>query len=627
LARQIAARPTRRGGGEKDGGVALVLVVGTTMVMATLLVVGLAYVVSSTKSSRYDQDYTAAMTAAQSGVEDFIAHLNRSDDYGRTVDCSNDAMKTPAACGTPYGWASVVRGDTSDKAAEYHYKADASNAYTLGTINLVSTGRVNGIERTIEVAVAKAGSTDYVYYTDREDADPDNRYVYPSGTTTMCGRDGASLAAYWWSPGGRSGCTEIQFGTRDVLDGRVFSNDSILSKGGRFLQSVESANPDCSGVVAGNRNTWSQCLRSGSTYTATGASATFQVAPAYHTPYYLQDSSAAFATYPGCHYYGATRIIFNANGTMDVWSPSSDFTGAAIAVAPPGGTAPDCGSKAALSSTNGATGIAVPSDMVIYAAPAPTSGAGAVARTRINAGAIGGPAGHTLPVGTCTGAGPSNGSSTCTVDASMLDSRKYAGEGNLYVQGVVKGRVTLAAAQSVVVTGDVLLAGGPNGTDVVGLVASNSVEVLHPWMQTYSAVRSGWSYVWSSSPSGGAEYTGGTWPQRIVDPSRGSYYPSSGLQIAASIQALQHSFTVQRYGDGSPKGDLFVLGSIAQRWRGAVATSSGSTFVTGYAKDYRYDVRLRYTAPPYWPHWTSAQWSLRYSGEVRNDPTTYPWLS
>lgn len=626
LARQVAARLAHRAGRAKDEGVALVLVVGTTMVIATLLVVGLAYAVSSTKSSRYDQDFTAAMTAAQSGVEDYISRLNRDDNYGRTVDCSNDAMKTPVACGTAYGWAPVTPGDTSAKAAQFHYVVDTAQAYTLGTINVISTGRVNGIERTIEVAVAKAGSTDYVYYTDREDADPDNKVAYPSGAPSQaCGKNGAALAAYWWSPGGRSGCQEIQFTTNDVLDGRVFSNDSILSVGGRFLQSVESANPDCRDVVAGTRSTWSKCLRTGSSYTATGGSATFQVAPAYHTPYYLQDSSAAFASYPGCHYYGATRIIFHSNGTMDVWSPSSNFSTATIAVAPPGGSAPNCGLKSALASAAGATGVPVPSDMVIYADAAPTSGTGAVARSRINAGGIGGPSGSTLPLGTCTGAAPANGSSKCTVDANMLDSRKYSGEGNLYVQGVVKGRVTLAAAQSVVVTGDVLVAGGPNGSDLVGLVASNSVEVMHPWMQTFSAIQSGATYVWKTTPdSGGAEYTAATWPQRIIDPSRGSVYPTTGVQIAASIQALQHSFTVQRYSDGSSKGSLFVLGSIAQRWRGAVGTAGGAT---GYLKDYRYDVRLRYTAPPYWPHWTSAQWSLRYSGEVRNDPAKYPWLS
>lgn len=62
----------------------------------------------------------------------------------------------------------------------------------------------------------------------------------------------------------------------------------------------------------------------------------------------------------------------------------------------------------------------------------------------------------------------------------MTETTKYCQVGNLYVQGVVKGRVTLASSQSVITTGDLVLAGGLNGTDMLGLVATNSVEVYHP---------------------------------------------------------------------------------------------------------------------------------------------------
>lgn len=599
-----------------DSGVALVMVVGATMVVATLLLVGLAYAVNSTKYARYDQDYTAAMAAAQSGVDDFISRLNRDDNYGQTVDClHNDAMVTPAACGQPYGWAPVIPGNTAPDAAMFHYSADATTSWTNGTIMVTSTGRVNNVYRTIEVAVGKGGSTDYVYYTDFEDGDPDNTNLYPSGAPSRaCGRDGASLASYFWQ--GRSGCAEIMFGQNDVLDGKVFTNDSILSIGGRFLQSVESANTGCNSVVPGNVSTWSNCLRPGSSFVQTGSSATFQVAPAYHQLLRLADSSAVFSTYPGCHYYGATRIIFNSNGTMTVWSKDSDFSGAVTSIAPPTGAAPNCGSGTALASTGGAT-VDVPSGMVVYVEKAPTSGPGAVLPRQLYANEIGGPTGSELPLGTYTGAAPTNSSSTYTFDANMADPRKYAGEGNLYVQGVVNGRVTLATAQSIVVTGDLVLKNGPDGSDLLGLVATNSVEVMHPWMEYVTAYRSHRHYYWNTYSYGGSEYTSATWPQRIIDPARGTVFPSQGIQIAGSIQTLQHSFTVQYYRDGPIKGDLFVMGSIAQRWRGAVGTgTSWGTPVSGYAKDYRYDVRLRYTAPPYWPHWVNAQWSLRYSGEV-----------
>ncbi len=315
-----------------DEGVALILVIGATVLVATLLLAGLAYAVQSTKYSRYDQDYTAAMTAAQSGVDDFLSRLNRDPDYGKTVDCSNTAMKGPTTCGTAYGWAPVSSAATGATDPAFHYVADASQSQVTGSISLVVTGRVNNVYRTIDVAVGKAGSTDYVYFTDFESADPDNRNAYDSGApSAVCGKNGATLAKHWWEvPGGRTGCAEIQFGSNDVLDGRVMSNDTILSVGGRFLQSVESAEPECAApsVVPGSKSTWVNCLRTGSTYVSSGSSATFSTAPAYHSILSLADSSAELADVPGCHYYGATRIIFNSGtpDTMTVWSKNSNFS-------------------------------------------------------------------------------------------------------------------------------------------------------------------------------------------------------------------------------------------------------------------------------------------------------------
>lgn len=610
----------------EDDGVALVVVVGSMLVLAMFLMVGLAYTVSSTKFSRLDQDYTAAMTAAQSGVDDYISRLNRDDDYGQVPDCTNPAMVNPTDCAQPFGWLPVTPGETDERAPHFHYDVDRSRAYTEGTIMVTSTGRSNDVYRTIEVAVGKGGSTDFVYYTNYESADPDNRVAYPSGAPSRdCGRDGAALADYFWE--GRSGCSEIQFGVNDVLDGRVHSNDAILSVGGRFRQGVESAYPRCENVVASNRSTWSRCLRDGSSFTATGSTATFDVAPKYSPILLLPDNSAAFAGHPGCHYYGATRIVFNSNGTMTVWSKNSNFAGAAIAIADDEGTMPTCGSGLDLASATGAT-VPVPTGMVIYAGPAPQPGEpGGVTRGLLYNGEIGGATGRTLPLGTysaSTPATPTASGQSYTVDKSMLDPRKYRGEGNIYVQGVLDGRVTVAAAQSIVVTGDLVLKDGLNGDDILGLVATNSVEIMHPRLQTVSSVSRNVScgrYCWTTvyewgSPSGG-EYPTTSWPQRIVDPSTGTYTPATGIQIAGSIQTLQHSLFVQEYNWGrgrSSNGDIAVRGSIAQQWRGAVGTAGSPG--TGYNKDYRYDVRLRYTAPPYFPHWVNAQWSLRYSGEI-----------
>ena len=607
-----------------DDGMSMVLVVGSMMTLMILVLGSLAYTMRSEKLARYDQDYTSAMSAAQAGVDDYISRLNamNAGELAK-VDCANAALRGPNVgsntCGwgaaTPRGWTPVTAGADVTQSPAFHYEVDSSDVYTQGTVKLTVTGRSREVYRTVEVAVGKGGSTDYVYYTDFENADPANKVYYPSGASVVCGRDGgAPKAKYFWDREGRSGCTEITFISSDTLDGRVFSNDAILSSNAQFQMGIESANPRCKDVTA-STGTWNACLRSGST-------GRFGKQPKYGSPLYLPDNSGEFATHPGCHYYGATRVIFNADGTMRVWSKDSDFTGAVLAIPDPNGTTPSCGTAAALASDEGAT-VPVPDNMVVYAHSSPTSGPGAVTRRQLWADDIGGPTNATkLPLGsyTETHAGNPTGSTSYTYDRTMKDSTKLKGEGNLYVEGVLQGRVTVAAEQSVIVTGDVVLAGGMNGSDMLGLVATNSVEVMHPRMETVSSYKSGSRWYWNN-PTNEQEayhssYTEGTWPTRYNDPDTGSKYPSKGIQIAGSIQTLQHSFYVQEYNKGSNLGTLLVRGSIAQRWRGAVGQGSGSVS-SGYSKLYTYDKRLQFSSPPYFPHWANSEWSLRYSGESR----------
>jgi hypothetical protein len=96
-----------------------------------------------------------------------------------------------------------------------------------------------------------------------------------------------------------------------------------------------------------------------------------------------------------------------------------------------------------------------------------------------------------------------------------------------------------------------------------------------------------------------------TWPLR-----------ANGLdiQIYASIQTLQHSFYVQSYNKGAAQGKVIVVGSIAQKYRGAVGT--GNPISTGYVKSYSYDPRLHSRSPPYFPQWVGAAWSTVRLGEI-----------
>jgi hypothetical protein len=83
------------------------------------------------------------------------------------------------------------------------------------------------------------------------------------------------------------------------------------------------------------------------------------------------------------------------------------------------------------------------------------------------------------------------------------------------------------------------------------------------------------------------------------------------VTIEAAILALAHSFVVDNFRCGARLGTLNVTGAIAQRFRGAVATTGG----TGYTKNYVYDDRLKYRSPPYFLDPVQAAWKVNRSNE------------
>ena len=165
--------------------------------------------------------------------------------------------------------------------------------------------------------------------------------------------------------------------------------------------------------------------------------------------------------------------------------------------------------------------------------------------------------------------------------ATYFDST--SGCGNVYVAADTAGYnqpLTIAAENDVIIYDDIVRAGGSPG--VLGLVANNFVRVKH-------------------------EY-----PNETLD-SCGSNTGEVGqtnLRIDAAIMAINHSFIVDHYDCGADLGTLTINGAIAQKFRGPVGTFGGSGR-TGYAKDYNYDDRLRYMAPPYFLDPVEAAWHVQ----------------
>ncbi len=146
--------------------------------------------------------------------------------------------------------------------------------------------------------------------------------------------------------------------------------------------------------------------------------------------------------------------------------------------------------------------------------------------------------------------------------------------GDVYVSGNYTTPVTIAAANNIIVTGNLTTteSGGlPSGNAVMGLVANQDVRVEHQLGADDS-----------NAPCGQDNGTS-----------------ISNLKIDAAILSLKHSFMVDNYNCGQPLGTLTINGSLVQNFRGAVGTTNNGTVVTGYVKNYSYDDRLAYLLPPY----------------------------
>jgi hypothetical protein len=555
------------------------------MMVLTVTVTGALWFALQTQTgSRRDQDFHAAIAAAQAGVDDFLARVNQSDTYWATVDCANTALQRPMGgtcswgAGTQIGWRQVPGSNDS----YFHYDVDASTTYTSGTVKLTVTGKAGDVKRTVVSNIRKTGFGEFLYYTDFETVDPSTEVYYGVNNTaaqTYCARHYWDNPARGVKPGPDYDCHDINFVGGDILNGPVHSNDAMLMMkyGGqqpRFVGEVTTAYPACRNP-AGGSNPPASCYRAN---TSNGTvSPIFEKGIAYtdYLPFPASIGSLKPQTdptvtgNPGCLYTGPTRIKFLNNGTMKVWSRWSKQLNAG------------CGNPAG----GWPQTVNVPNNNLIYVqdVPAtssnpnywPTSGSGSLPSAPCATGAI-----------DRDNNGGGTDSDSFQIPVANDDNNTLAEAncryGTVYVQGELSGRVTIAADNNVIITDHLTYKTGANGTDVLGLIASNSVKVYHPVDGNTNLNRGNGS--------------------KFVDP-----------KIYAAMLSVKHGFTVQSFHRGSGLGDLKVFGTIAQLYRGAVGTTSG----TGYLKDYEWDSRLKYAPPPFFLDPVGASWGQKTFGEIK----------
>jgi type II secretory pathway pseudopilin PulG len=549
----LAKRFSRR----DDEGVALVMVIGVSMVLTLLAAAGVAYAVGSTRKARNDQDWNGALAAAYAAVEEYQSRLANDPAY---LSFGNPAAPFSTSTGSTVilpettggnvnpafsltGWATVP-GST----AQFRYEVDNSDYYTNGTLRLRATGKVGEEVRSLVADLRQKGFIDFLYFTDFETQDPDVSRQTDDST--------AECSVYEYH-GRSSDCTIIQFGGFDVIDGPLHTNDTMqLCSTPDFLGMTTSTYQPTSGL---------RYKRPGNC----AASPFFAVngtQPAWQGLMPMPDTNSELrretrtdlpveVPNPGCLYTGPTSIVLDASGKMRVRSPWTKVT------SPNGAVHTECGTPGS-SGLGSATGqlIDVPLNTVIYVQNVPSVSGDPNFWT----------SSETKP--TCATNGNSLGYPLA--DESVRYTNAYGcRNGDVFINGTLDGHVTIAAENYIYITEDIIYEN--SNEDILGLVGQNAVWVWNPYRNV-----TGWT-----------SFSGTT------------LLPGSNRRIDAAILSVAHTFMVQNYdvrnsSGTSGRGTLTINGAIAQKFRGTVATSSSGSIVSGYAKDYNYDIRFRTTAPP-----------------------------
>ena len=495
-----------------------------------------------------------AYRAAIAGVDEYLYATNANPDYVTcdTADegsgfCTNLSFAESPTVPLTNPWVQVASSSSNSPPSWFMYSDPSINT---------STGQVS---MTVFGAAGYPGR--FVYQTATVKFIPLNNFLlnlywlnYDQIDPYVLDPSNPPTCKYYWAApvGLSSGCVEVNFITGDSLDGNVWMNDSVFVCGNPSFLNVSTADPV----------SWDEATCS-SNPSVSGTKA--NGLPTEQIPQ-SDNQLADVAAQDGCLYEGPTTITLNGT-TMDVTSLDTP-TGP-----PPSGSSPandalvDPANKNVCMPSSAGGSVALPTNGVVF-------------------------------VEDCTSSQDSvcdnNGTPMSGLDETGLSGPTY---GDAIVQGTVTGPLTVAAQNNVIIDGnlcytstdDCANAPAAPATDVLGLIAYNYVELNHP-------VSSGGSDL-ATCGSHGA----GAAPDCDL----------SNPTIDAAILALNHSFLVNEYGDGSPLGTLSVTGTIDQDWRGPVGTSTGSgQVVTGYLKNYLYDSRLKYLSPPYYLSPGTNSWGL-----------------
>ena len=559
-----SSRPALLQPASSERGAALLIVIGVGLLLLTLVSTAMTFSVSGAVKANTDQNWNGAMAAAYAGVEEYESRLANDNAYYRygnsgAAFSAGSTLVAPAVpnpafgVGAAGGWASVAG---SGALASYRYEVDSSAYAGSGVLRIRSTGRVGNSTRSIVANIKQQGFIDYLYFTVYEIEDPEQSHS-----------PAACADKYAWAGRPNTSCSEIAFGSGDVLNGPVHSNDTIRICQATFKGKVTTGNSPVSGLNYLQQNSLDHPCTGQVFERGVPKSSSVLGMPATNSQLKQETRTDAGIDNPGCLYTGATRIVLDASGTMTIRSPWTKKTRVTGDPATAGSTPAACGlpgtGTGQLGSAGGAT-VPVLDANLLFVQDVP-----------INATDPNFTNGTTWPSGnSASSCNNGNGVGFPLTDENS-DGRqpKYrCRTGDAFVQGSLRGTMTIATENSIYVTGDIIYTDA--SVDVLGLVSQSTLWIWNP-----------------VSTSG-----------KILPSNR---------RIDAAMLSLEHSVQVQNFYRGGSQGTLTINGSLAQKYRGIVARNGH-----GYVKNYNYDPRFRYLSPPKFLSPVSATYRVNLLVEV-----------
>ncbi|WP_432498585.1 hypothetical protein [Kineococcus auxinigenes] len=576
-----------------DEGFTMLAVLASAMLVMALVLVGIGYATVSVQRSRTSQDTRGALAAAQAGVQDYLSRLNNCETYYlATNTCTN---VNSAALTTPAG--AVVPGTTGATQARYTQRVISTPLTTGGTggVRLEVTGSVNGESRTLTVDLTRGGFLEYLYYTDYETFSPSNTRKLFLDEPVIDLRDSRYNSSYSYTFTGSGTARQFTLHRWKVYTLKAPTVDQVARGCERYRYGT---------ATKGARDTFPR------TVSVDGNDYEIWPKSSENTPFDIGNFTCLTISFSGndtfdgpVHSNDALRlsgpVTFKKNVTTSwsttgkTWYGDSDpsSTSKKPLYHDPLKMPETATQQADLAAANGCVYTGPTSIRFLSNGRIEVVSPNSVA-SQLNAGCTTGTGTSTISTAQTVN-GPANGiiyvRSTTTQNNCINQFQRVTGDvtdydnnncraGDAFVQGDVSGQMTVTAEHDVVVTGDVRYAGGLSGTDVLGLIGQNNVVVWNPVRQS----------------NGGFA----------------NINASANRRIDAAIASVSNSFTVFNYDKGSRIGTLNINGVIIQKYRGPVATGSGSVTSTGYAKDYRYDSRLSSLPPPSFIAPVNDPWSV-----------------